>query len=202
MPSSRQYAEPAAPTECRGAAVRGPRRRSARRSGHVGPGSACRGLLRLFGLIALAVALRHHLVGDALGQAELDEGLDLVGHHLVTSRLDGGDDVVDVDSGYAPGHDATVPAAPSSLNVAWPATRVMAPQTLRSIPSSARRISGSGCRKRCSRTVVRRAFSNFSHAPITPPPKTTTSQSSRAVLLTTARPSPRPLAAHTRRPAS
>src|SRR5579884_366092 len=65
---------------------------------HVHPGRLL-ALGALFLGAALAVALGDHLVCDVLGQAQLDQGLDLVGHDLVARRLDGGDDVVDVDRG-------------------------------------------------------------------------------------------------------
>jgi hypothetical protein len=35
------------------------------------------------------------LLGHVLGKPELDQGANLVGHDLVSSGLDGGDDVVD-----------------------------------------------------------------------------------------------------------
>jgi molybdopterin molybdotransferase len=41
----------------------------------------------------------HGLLGHPAGQAQLDQGARLVGHHLVTSGFDGGDDVVDQHAG-------------------------------------------------------------------------------------------------------
>src|ERR1019366_3032233 len=90
-------------------------------SGHMRP-RGTRGLFALFVLVALPVALRHHLVGNALGKAQLDQGLDLVGHHLVSRRLDGGDDVLDADRPPSLGPPVNVPAllaAPNLGRASW-----------------------------------------------------------------------------------
>jgi len=72
-------------------------------SGHVGPGA--RGVcFSVVTLGSLTVPVGHHLVGHGLGEAELDEALDLVGHDLVAGGLDRGDEIFDGDGGGALGH--------------------------------------------------------------------------------------------------
>lgn len=83
--------------------------------GDVVPGAFCV-LSVLVGLLPITVC--HHLVGNSLGEPELDEGLDLVGHHLIASSFNGCDDVFYVGGGTL-NHRETVP--PSASHETWTA---------------------------------------------------------------------------------
>ena len=85
--------------------------RSPDRSGaHVGPGwSLCLPAFALFTYNLLLEPGRDHLLGHSLGDTELDQGPDLIRHHLVTGGLHCGDQIVERDRGLL--HGSMVPAS-------------------------------------------------------------------------------------------